>query len=567
MNAQNEKCPAPEQASEAVPQRPKTENPTAEAIFEQAAGAGHLISSKFGFGDGNNRADALTDDPCDSIKYAIQVPRRVEAGDGTFVGQCADAITGLETILAASPVEQPAAAPLARKTSNPHRGGTQAYLATEHFNEGWNSCLDEIGAYQECIVTPSKPAAAPADELAAFRDALALVGRGEGESSAELATIWSAGVAFTVQRAANMTCEDGALRAAATFLGDDHKRDSLRAITVDGRPMTRADLAQRLLDMIEHARPHDGNSVTLDRRDLFDFARGAIKSVLEDCEAGKGMTASWYFQEATNRAEALVEALDTRTPYIGETPADERATRARANGIVNLTQYAFELVGAIECMPDSPQRAAVLARVKALRHDLVAATSESLFGDDAAPAMAAEALAIPAGWQLVPKRITAAMIESAMEHHYGKRRARQNGGAAGIVMTVDDLDWSGIDAMRRFWKGALAAAPQPPAQADAREALTDERYEAILTAAEDVLEYRKRVYAAGTNTEALARQAEKTLRFLLAAHPGQAGPRAEVANDEVVSACEAHGIALPVEALGAATALVNLFAARAGERQ
>ncbi|KWK74110.1 hypothetical protein [Burkholderia ubonensis] len=43
--------------------------------------------------------------------------------------------------------------------------------------------------------------------------------------------------------------------------------------------------------------------------------------------------------------------------------------------------------------------------------------------------------------------------------------------------------------------------------------------------------------------------------------------RPEVTDDEVVSACEAHGIALPVEALDAATALVNLIAARAGERQ
>ncbi|WP_431189370.1 hypothetical protein [Burkholderia multivorans] len=33
-------------------------------------------------------------------------------------------------------------------------------------------------------------------------------------------------------------------------------------------------------------------------------------------------------------------------------------------------------------------------------------------------------------------------------------------------MTVNEHDWSGVDAMRRFWKGALAAAPQP-AQADA----------------------------------------------------------------------------------------------------
>ncbi|RQU12378.1 hypothetical protein DF153_18520 [Burkholderia cenocepacia] len=52
----------------------------------------------------------------------------------------------------------------------------------------------------------------------------------------------------------NVTGEDEALRAAALFLTDDHKRDSLRSMLVDGKPMTRADLAQRLLDMIEFAR-------------------------------------------------------------------------------------------------------------------------------------------------------------------------------------------------------------------------------------------------------------------------------------------------------------------------
>ncbi|VWD01522.1 bacteriophage protein [Burkholderia aenigmatica] len=35
----------------------------------------------------------------DAIDYAIQVLRQVEAGDGTFVGQCADAIAGLEDLL------------------------------------------------------------------------------------------------------------------------------------------------------------------------------------------------------------------------------------------------------------------------------------------------------------------------------------------------------------------------------------------------------------------------------------------------------------------------------------
>jgi len=76
-------------------------------------------------------------------------------------------------------------------------------------------------------------------------------------------------------------------------------------------------------------------------------------------------------------------------------------------------------------------------------------------------------VAIPAGYALVPVKISDEMIEAAMESHYGKRRTRQNGGAAGIVMTVNGHDWNGVDAMRRFWKGAISAAPPPPAPASA----------------------------------------------------------------------------------------------------
>ncbi|RQQ42022.1 hypothetical protein DF121_34130 [Burkholderia stagnalis] len=68
----------------------------------------------------------------------------------------------------------PHAAPLARETSNPHRGGSQAYLATEHFNEGWNACIDEFDAYIECVVAEGSAAAEPATapEVGADIDAL-----------------------------------------------------------------------------------------------------------------------------------------------------------------------------------------------------------------------------------------------------------------------------------------------------------------------------------------------------------------------------------------------------------
>ncbi|WP_063898673.1 hypothetical protein [Burkholderia ubonensis] len=84
------------------------------------------------------------------------------------------------------------------------------------------------------------------------------------------------------------------------------------------------------------------------------------------------------FVEMADNMDAAARLLSACLPAIA---TDEPATRA--NGIVNLTQYAFELVGAIERMPDSPERAAIVVQAKALRRELVMATSESLFGDDA----------------------------------------------------------------------------------------------------------------------------------------------------------------------------------------
>ncbi|WP_063897382.1 hypothetical protein [Burkholderia ubonensis] len=69
----------------------------------------------------------------------------------------------------------------------------------------------------------------------------------------------------------------------------------------------------------------DDNSITLDRRDLFDFVRGAIKSALQDYEAGKGMVGSWYLDEATNRTEAVLETLGTKSPYIEAAPQPAQA--------------------------------------------------------------------------------------------------------------------------------------------------------------------------------------------------------------------------------------------------
>ncbi|KVU18256.1 hypothetical protein WK64_07645 [Burkholderia ubonensis] len=382
-----------------------------------------------------------------------------------------------------APSATAAAAPLARKTRNPHRGGTPAYLATEHFNEGWNACLDEIAAYNECVVAEgtaaAQPAAASADERAeciawanangftkyhesmcaaweerarratsakqaaaalpqSVLDALRFYANGshfnidndhqdfdtvsgepvnwlystrdddttmiedgsiakaalcgkplafedpetpvEGEvfgaqvvtsanetgaegakpvawfidwpdepelghyfaeepcdpkygRSRALGFIESCSPAMAAgapadERAAWNNARDSLAVAMSGFASRSGNRDFnaaigvLDAITEPGLPLAWLRTARAAA-----ASPaaEDDNSITLDRRDLFDFVRGAIKSTLQDYKAGEGMTPSWYWQEATNRTEAVLEALDTKSPYIEAAPQPAQA--------------------------------------------------------------------------------------------------------------------------------------------------------------------------------------------------------------------------------------------------
>lgn len=60
-----------------------------------------------------------------------------------------------------------------RKTSNPHKGGTEAYLATEHFNEGWNACLDACAP----SLTPDAGAVLTQAQRTAIQNALRWIPR------------------------------------------------------------------------------------------------------------------------------------------------------------------------------------------------------------------------------------------------------------------------------------------------------------------------------------------------------------------------------------------------------
>lgn len=82
-----------------------------------------------------------------------------------------------------------------------------------------------------------------------------------------------------------------------------------------------------------HVELLDAYDVVLDRRDLFDFARSAIEYALRVPQYdGVGMSATWYLEESTRRAEEFVEKFANRIP-----PVDEVArTNANAPAIPKL---------------------------------------------------------------------------------------------------------------------------------------------------------------------------------------------------------------------------------------
>ncbi|ALK22110.1 hypothetical protein CEQ23_30825 [Burkholderia cepacia] len=142
-NLSQRKIPAPKQASEAANQRPSKENATAESIVGVRAAGGNGTSSKVG------RADALTyrltefDVLLDGYQESLQdgpLKERVDARNELRLAY-------RTALLAASPLEQPAAAP--------NDSGTVSV-----------ACFS--GSYPHGTITYSQLAPSPADERAAF---------------------------------------------------------------------------------------------------------------------------------------------------------------------------------------------------------------------------------------------------------------------------------------------------------------------------------------------------------------------------------------------------------------
>ncbi|WP_269501049.1 hypothetical protein [Burkholderia sp. IMCC1007] len=117
----------------------------------------------------------------------------------------------------------------------------------------------------------------------------------------------------------------------------------------------------------------------------------------------------------------------------------------------------------------------------------------------AAPAPADEREAIPAGWRLMPPSLTQSM-RMAMAKAATEYMQRTGGNSPDVI-----------------YEAALAAAPQPPAQADAREGLTDEQWEEL------------RLIARTYNEKGFPKHAREFFaRAFLTIHPARSEPRAEV---------------------------------------
>ncbi|MCO8609685.1 hypothetical protein KGP95_13320 [Burkholderia multivorans] len=159
-------------------------------------------------------------------------------------------------------------------------------------------------------------------------------------------------------------------------------------------------------------------------------------------------------------ADAIRELFRARAASANETGAEgavntgDRLTDEKANHIIQRDGY--KLTGAVLCASDGRRCIVDLGAVRWLTK---AEAWKLMHPDESrSPAMAAEAVAIPTGWKLVPVEPTEEMIDAARTCAVG---------------------WSdGFPDHAEGYAAMIAAAPQP-ARVDTRVWLTDEQREAL----------------------------------------------------------------------------------------
>ncbi|WP_431206766.1 hypothetical protein [Burkholderia cepacia] len=381
MTIENEKSPAPQQASDAANQRPSKENATAESIVGVRAAGGNGTSSKVG------RAEALTyrltefDVLLDGYQESLQdgpLKERVDARNELRLAY-------RTALLAAPPVEQPAAAPI----------------------DDARECLMDVVSHHSDFVTACKAikgelhACGAHDSAAYWQKQLDVLDRMYAQAERALDAMAQPAPAPADERA------EGAKPVAWLYYEED-----------------------------EFIRMYDSE-----------------EKAVEACEKFGGHWMPVYAAASHSQGTTMppIKGVSIDGGYVIVTPAGGRANApAVKNAILALSR---------------------------------------------APAQAAEPVAIPAGYALVP-----------IERSYDMRAK-----ALIAFNTTEQAGKDRDDALDAAYRAELAAAPQP-AQADARVGLTDEQIMSI---------WRAAPWPDRAGVIAFA-------RALLSAHSGQPQPRAEV---------------------------------------
>ncbi|WP_310639574.1 hypothetical protein [Burkholderia cenocepacia] len=430
MTTHNEKCPAPGQASEATAARPSMEDSTAEGIVDARTAGGNETSSKV------SRADALTADEREVLEHT--------AG---FLH--ATAATALRKLLAASPVERPAAAPkpvVLEHVAVAEDGGRLRWM-TGRKPRDCELYAAPDGCHAPFLYVAPQPAPAPADERAALPQIPDLV-----KSMAWLTVC---------------------LRTELSRLDDTtHKAlDEVEAQLCCVRALTNGAIDY---EAMVTARPSSPNaapeleralSETIDERDQMEEAGTRLANAVGEflgVDVGE-------WSSANDPILAAIEALRDRV-WSPNAAGAERANLSQAVELASMTRmfhaacHDLGLINeALGLDPDDGGAAPILDAIEELKAQI-------------APAQAAEPVAIPAGYVLVRRTPTEADIELLGE----KPPFDDDVYVADMWdLIIEQASRPFPDAPAATDSNAVYAAPPPPAPASAPVGLTVDQREAI----------------------------------------------------------------------------------------
>ncbi|MCG0582126.1 hypothetical protein L6Q82_29570 [Burkholderia cenocepacia] len=407
-NLTSRKSPAPVQASEATAARPSMEDSTAEGIVDARTAGGNETSSKV------SRADALTADEREVLEHT--------AG---FLH--ATAATALRKLLAAAPVEQPAAAPkpvVLEHVAAAEDGGRLRWM-TGRKPRDCELYAAPDGCHAPFLYVVPERVPAPADERAAA-EAGAPTGIYDGDTAESRAAFHD----YDRRELARTRSKWQVWRDACAWQA---RASSANETGAEGAAWR--ELCGRLYVELFHCDQQMRSTRDEDGEPHW-VQSSVVRDVLADAKAALERTPA--------QAAEGVRAWETDDGRVISDAQKQQALRDGGASASSVLPYHIALC-------------------------------------KIGPAQAAEPVAIPAGWRLVPIEPTESMVVNGFESWPDE-------------FFSDPEVWDAFEKMTGCQQAAhkaqlcyaamLASAPQPPAQADAREGLTDEQRDKIERAEE-----------------------------------------------------------------------------------